>query len=43
MLMNLNKKSWMDGLTLRDYKEHCQLNKVRLKTMQCAKKELIEN
>jgi len=28
MLMNLNKKSWMDGLTLTDYKEHCQLNKV---------------
>ena len=29
MLMNLNKKSWMDGLTLHDYNEHCQLNKVR--------------
>ena len=28
MLMNLNKKSWMDGLTLHDYNEHCQLNKV---------------
>ena len=28
MLMNLNKKSWLDGLTLTDYKEHCQLNKV---------------
>ena len=28
MLMNLNKKSWVDGLTLTDYKEHCQLNKV---------------
>ena len=28
MLMNLNKKSWVDGLTLVDYKDHCQLNKV---------------
>jgi len=27
MLMNLNKKSWLDGLTLTDYKDHCQLNK----------------
>merc|ERR1712193_262660 len=26
MLMNLNKKSWMDGLTLRDYQQHCSLN-----------------
>jgi len=26
MLMNLNKKSWSDGLTLTDYKEHCKLN-----------------
>merc|ERR1712241_1207492 len=26
MLMNLNKKSWSDGLTLRDYKDHCDLN-----------------
>jgi 26S proteasome regulatory subunit N11 len=29
MLMNLNKKSWVDGLTLMDYNEHCNLNKVR--------------
>ncbi len=28
MLMNLNKKSWIDGLTLRDYNEHCNLNTV---------------
>ena len=28
MLMNLNKKSWVDGLTLNDYNGHCQLNKV---------------
>jgi len=26
MLMNLNKKSWVDGLTLRDYQQHCSLN-----------------
>merc|ERR1711970_655763 len=26
MLMNLNKKSWVDGLTLNDYNNHCQLN-----------------
>ena len=30
MLMNLNKKSWVDGLTLMDYNEHCNLNKVSL-------------
>ncbi len=30
MLMNLNKKSWVDGLTLTDYNEHCKLNKVSL-------------
>jgi len=33
MLMNLNKKSWVDGLTLNDYDEHCQLNKDTLKEM----------
>jgi len=26
MLMNLNKKSWVDGLTLNNYKTHCDLN-----------------
>ncbi|VVD01166.1 unnamed protein product, partial [Leptidea sinapis] len=26
MLLNLHKKSWMDGLTLSDYKEHCKIN-----------------
>lgn len=26
MLLNLHKKSWMDGLTLADYSEHCKLN-----------------
>merc|ERR1719429_230982 len=25
-LINLNKKSWVDGLTLRDYNQHCNLN-----------------
>ena len=30
MLMNLNKKSWVDGLTLSDYNGHCQLNKVNV-------------
>lgn len=33
MLMNLNKKSWVDGLTLNDYDKHCQLNKDTLKEM----------
>jgi len=33
MLMNLNKKSWSDGLTLHDYNEHCQLNKDTVKDM----------
>ena len=28
MLMNLNKKSWVDGLTLNDYNGHCTINKV---------------
>ena len=30
MLMNLNKKSWVDGLTLHDYNTHCEINKVDL-------------
>merc|ERR1711909_158140 len=33
MLMNLNKKSWVDGLTLNDYNGHCQLNKDTIKEM----------
>jgi len=33
MLMNLNKKSWVDGLTLNDYNNHCQLNKDTIKEM----------
>jgi 26S proteasome regulatory subunit N11 len=31
MLLNLNKKSWGDGLRLEDYKDHCNSNE---KTMQ---------
>jgi 26S proteasome regulatory subunit N11 len=26
MLLNLHKKSWMDGLCLADYSEHCKIN-----------------
>jgi len=26
MLLNLHKKSWIDGLTLEDYKTHCNTN-----------------
>ena len=33
MLMNLNKKSWMDGLTLADYKENCKLNENTVSSM----------
>ena len=33
MLLNLNKKSWMDGLTLQDYKSHCSHNETTVKEM----------
>ena len=33
MLLNLNKKSWIDGLRLVDYNEHCKLNETTIKTM----------
>lgn len=33
MLMNLNKKSWVDGLSLKDYNQHCQSNKDTVKDM----------
>jgi len=33
MLMNLNKKSWVDGLTLHDYNAHCEINKDTVKDM----------
>jgi len=33
MLLNLHKKTWMDGLTLTDYKEHCKGNESTVKSM----------
>lgn len=33
MLLNLHKKSWMEGLTLTDYTEHCKLNEDIVKEM----------
>lgn len=33
MLLNLHKKSWMDGLTLRDYNDHCQMNEKTVQEM----------
>lgn len=33
MLLNLHKKSWMEGLTLHDYSEHCKLNETIVKEM----------
>lgn len=33
MLMNLNKKSWIDGLTLKNYNNHCTMNKDTVKDM----------
>lgn len=33
MLLNLHKKSWIDGLTLADYKEHCSINESTVKDM----------
>lgn len=33
MLLNLHKKSWMEGLTLQDYCEHCKLNETIVKEM----------
>jgi 26S proteasome regulatory subunit N11 len=33
MLLNLNKKSWVDGLALQDYKEHCSLNEKTVTNM----------
>ena len=31
MLLNLHKKTWMDGLMLQDYNEHCSLNEQKVK------------
>merc|ERR1712235_225683 len=33
MLMNLNKKSWVDGLTLQDYSHQCKTNEDTVKDM----------
>ena len=33
MLLNLHKKSWIDGLVLQDYKEHTTSNEETVKTM----------
>jgi len=33
MLMNLHKKNWVDGLTLRDYEQHCNLNQQTVEEM----------
>jgi len=33
MLMNLNKKSWVDGLSLKDYNTHCNVNQDTVKEM----------
>ena len=33
MLLNLNKKSWIDGLNLENYNEHCRLNDQTVKLM----------
>ena len=39
MLLNLHKKTWMDGLQLKDYREHCDNNEQTVKTML----ELVKN
>jgi len=33
MLLNLNKKSWVDGLTLQDYSDQCKTNESTVKNM----------
>lgn len=33
MLLNLHKKSWMEGLTLQDYSDHCKHNETIVKEM----------
>lgn len=33
MLLNLHKKSWMDGLMLSDYTEHCKMNETTVNEM----------
>jgi molybdopterin biosynthesis enzyme len=31
MLLNLHKKSWMDGLALQDFDTHCSTNETTVK------------
>lgn len=33
MLLNLHKKSWVDGLTLDNYQSHCDTNEKTVKEM----------
>jgi len=33
MLLNLHKKSWMDGMGLEDYEKHCNSNRTTVKEM----------
>ena len=33
MLLNLNKESWVNGLTLKDYNDHCTSNEKTIKDM----------
>ena len=33
MLMTLHQKSWLDGLALQDYGQHCQTNEKTIKEM----------
>lgn len=33
MLLNLHKKSWMDGMALEDYEKHCDINRSTVKDM----------
>lgn len=33
MLLNLHKKSWMDGLMLSDYSENCKVNETTVGDM----------
>jgi len=33
MLLNLHKKSWMDGLMLNDYAENCKINETTVSDM----------
>ena len=33
MLLNLHKKSWMDGLILENYADHCKMNETTVNEM----------